>query len=204
MSDRAETAPTRDDVVAAVGRDFPKEDPEVVLAVLDRYGLKGFHRERERIHLAILRLSEGDLRQVIQFTKAAEEDYRDVLWWASDNPPPKMTEEEAQKYARGLMQRLGVDPDNPPKWTPAHVVCPVCGEGEPVAQIVWCDNRPMRDSFPEIPIRRREDPYRPTGNVQRLQEIGFDLLCRNNHRWSLTAHLGDRGVEWEIIIIDQG
>ena len=204
MSDPNEARRTRDDVLSAIQHDFPNADSEVVLAILDRYGLKGFHRERERVHLAILKLSEGNLRQVIHYTKAAEEDYRDVLWWASDTPPPKLTGQEAQQHARHLVRRMEVDPDNTTKWTPAHVICPVCGEREPVAQIIWCDNEPMKESFPEIPTRGRDDPYIPTNSARPLRQIAFSLLCRNGHRWSLIAHLSGGGVEWEIVINGRG
>jgi hypothetical protein len=107
MSDGPNPKPTRDDGVVAVQHHFPNEDPVVVLAILDRYGSKDFHRERERVHLAILKLSEGNLRHVIDYTKAAETDYRDVLWQASDNPPPKLTEQEARQLVQGLMQKNG-------------------------------------------------------------------------------------------------
>jgi hypothetical protein len=193
---------TREAVETQVARDFPDMDPEIVLAILDRYGLKGFQRERDRVHLAILKLSDRNIRQVISYTKAAEEDFRDVLWWSSENPPPKVTKEEVTKTVQEMWQRSGIDPDNPPKWTPAHVICPVCGEREPVAQIVWCDRQPMRDTFPDIPSRRRSEPYRPEGDAKPLHEIGLSLLCRNGHSWLLTAHLHDDGIRWENVIVE--
>jgi hypothetical protein len=193
---------TREAVEARVARDYPDMDPEVVLAILDRYGLKGFQRERERVHLAILKLSEGDIRALIGYTKAAESDYRDVLWWASDNPPRKLSAEEVRQEVRDLRRKSGIDPDNPPKWIPAHVVCPVCGEREPTAQIVWCDRRPMIDLFADVPSRDRDEPYRPEGGAKRLREIGFSLLCRNEHSWLLTAHLDGDGVRWENVIVE--
>ncbi|MGI8857330.1 MAG: hypothetical protein ACR2JW_16425 [Thermomicrobiales bacterium] len=193
---------TREAVEAQVSRDFPDMDPEVVLAILDRYGLKGFQRERERVHLAILKLSNRNIRQVISYTKAAEQDYRDVLLWSSQNPPPKVTKEEVEKTIREMLVRSGIDPDNPPKWIPAHVVCPVCGEREPVAQIVWCDNQPMKEMFADIPSRRRDEPYQPGSDARPLREIGLSLLCRNGHSWVLNAHLSDEGVQWENVIVD--
>lgn len=202
MSSDGATKPTRDDVIARVRHDFPDEDPEVVLAILDRYGLKGFQRERNRVHLAILTLSEKNLRHLIHYTKAAEEDYRDVLLWASDNPPPTQTEDEdeARTFVRELLRRLGSDPDNTPKWRPIHLACPVCGEREPVAQVIWCDDQPMKERFPEIPIRTRGEPYLPANRARPLREIAMSLLCRNSHRWRLTAHLTDSGVDWEIVV----
>jgi hypothetical protein len=110
MSDGPNPKSTRDDGVAAVQHDFPNEEPVVVLTILDRCGSKDFHRERERVHLAILKLSKGNLRHVIDYTKAAERDYRDVLRQASDNPPPKLTEQEARQLVQCLMQNMGMIP----------------------------------------------------------------------------------------------
>lgn len=117
MSSGDKIKPTRDEVIAAVQRDFPEEDPEVMLAILDRYGLQGFQRERERdrVHLAILALSEKNLRHLIHYTKAAEEDYRDVLLWASDNPPPALTEDAARTLVRKLTHEAGSSANTPPK-----------------------------------------------------------------------------------------
>ena len=59
---------------------------ENVLAQLDRYGSIAHEPERDRVHLAILKLchetNPADLEQYIQ---AAKKDYRDVLAWA-ENP----------------------------------------------------------------------------------------------------------------------
>jgi len=49
---------------------------------LRRYGEASYHRERERVQLAILKLAGRDLDKVRECTDAACIDYRDVLAWA--------------------------------------------------------------------------------------------------------------------------
>lgn len=49
------------------------------LVVLDSYGTESWHRERERVQLALLRISEGDLDILRPNTLGARSDYRDTL-----------------------------------------------------------------------------------------------------------------------------
>lgn len=49
------------------------------LALLDTYGGEPWHRERERVQLAALMQSGGDLDRLRQLVELAREDYRDVL-----------------------------------------------------------------------------------------------------------------------------
>jgi HEAT repeat protein len=68
-------------VLRRIGRDFPLEDREYVIEQLKRYrgdSLKG----RKRVHLAILKLSEGSKEKVTHFVEVALLDYRDILYWA--------------------------------------------------------------------------------------------------------------------------
>lgn len=77
------TEPTRALVVQIVRRVFPGREPAEVLAVLDRYGAEGHHRERERVQLAILKLCDEEARDdPTAYVEAACADYRDVLAWA--------------------------------------------------------------------------------------------------------------------------
>jgi hypothetical protein len=63
-----------------------------VIAVLDDYGSGPHERERERVQIAILKLSEGDSDKLLHYIAAAKRDYRDVLYWteyassSSDRP----------------------------------------------------------------------------------------------------------------------
>lgn len=91
-------SPTREQVVVAAAHRFPSEDRATILAVLDQYGIETHERERERVQMAILRLSEGSVDHLLSYTQHAKMDYRDVLWWAEypvpDGPrhgPPEDT-----------------------------------------------------------------------------------------------------------------
>ena len=79
--------PTREQVRAACARRFPDEDAAPILAILDLYGVEPHEPERERVQLAILKLSEGDVARLLATVEAANKDYRDVLWWA-EYPDP--------------------------------------------------------------------------------------------------------------------
>jgi hypothetical protein len=50
----------RDEVVAVVQKTFPETSYSCVLELLDSYGVESYERERERVQLAILKLSEGE------------------------------------------------------------------------------------------------------------------------------------------------
>lgn len=57
-------------------------DPDAAreaLALLDAYGTKPWHCEQDRVHLAILKLSENDLQKLKAFVASAQLDFRDVL-----------------------------------------------------------------------------------------------------------------------------
>lgn len=51
--------PTRELVLTKVKEVFPQDDPAEILTLLDQYGVEHYERERDRVQLAILRLSEG-------------------------------------------------------------------------------------------------------------------------------------------------
>jgi hypothetical protein len=69
-------------VKAAVAESFAPELAGEVMDVLDLYGVLPYEWERERVQLAILHLSEGDLGKLYHYTDVATQDYRDVLYWA--------------------------------------------------------------------------------------------------------------------------
>jgi hypothetical protein len=52
------------------------------MGVLDSYGLETWHREKHRVQLAILKLSDGNLEQLRSLVDMAKTDYRDVLAYA--------------------------------------------------------------------------------------------------------------------------
>lgn len=66
-------------VLRKAERTFPHHDPAEIIRVLDEYGTESYERERERVHLAVLFASEGDLRTLRELVDLAKTDYRDVL-----------------------------------------------------------------------------------------------------------------------------
>ncbi len=197
---------TREAVEAQVTRDFPDMDPKVVLAILDRYGLHGYHLERNRVHLAILQLSAGNIRDLIDDTEAAEQDYRDVLGWAADHSP-RISAAESKAQAEDLIRRIGIDPDHPPKWIPEHLVCPVCGKRDPGAILLTCDDQtivhwlsadPRKRT--EMPAYRRGEDHQLTDAPRPVQKIALLLACPNDHIWEIVTHLSEGGAQWETII----
>jgi hypothetical protein len=72
-----------------VAQEFSHEDPAAVRALLDAYGTESWEQERERVQLAILFLSRGDLHRMSDAIAVAKRDYRDVLAWAEY--PTQMT-----------------------------------------------------------------------------------------------------------------
>jgi len=83
-------------------RVFPGREPADVLAVLDRYGGESYHRERERVQLAILKLCEEEGRDdPTAYVETACADYRDVLAWAESpnlfRRPPTTDPAEREK-----------------------------------------------------------------------------------------------------------
>jgi hypothetical protein len=70
---------THADVERIVRRDFPSEQFEQALAILDEYGKERFHREIDRVQLAVLKLAKGDLVMLRREIDTAKCDYRDIL-----------------------------------------------------------------------------------------------------------------------------
>ena len=90
---------SREQVIAVVQKTFPEDARARVLGLLDTYGIESFERERERVQLAILKLSDGSEEKLREFVAVAKRDYRDVLFWA-DNP------EESKLYTPETRQQI--------------------------------------------------------------------------------------------------
>ena len=101
---------TRDNVLAAVRATFPKRSWPRVLELLDTYGVESYERERERVQLAILVLSEGSEVKLREYVAVAKRDYRDVLFWAEYPEESKIDTPEKRQKVRELFEKLGVDP----------------------------------------------------------------------------------------------
>ena len=91
--------PSRNLVLKKVRDCFPSPAAQdEALAILDTYGTESWHDERgrARVHLALLRISEGDLEKLRLYTRGALSDYRDTLipaeypqqYRASSKTPP--------------------------------------------------------------------------------------------------------------------
>src|SRR3954471_5962339 len=72
--------PPRDLVLKKLRDCFPNSRAAAeALAILDSYGTQPWHSERERVQLAILKQSNGDLVRLRQLVGLADRDYRDAL-----------------------------------------------------------------------------------------------------------------------------
>ena len=69
----------KEDVIQAVQEILPHEDLHTVLDVLDEYGKHPYEMDQERVQIAVIRMSEGDIDRMLQLVSDAKRDYRDVL-----------------------------------------------------------------------------------------------------------------------------
>jgi hypothetical protein len=88
---------TRGKVREKIAQTWPDVDPQEILDILDEYGVENHERGRARVHLAILKLSEGNRDRLAELVRMAKRDYRDVLAYA----------EYPEEMKRGLCPRLG-------------------------------------------------------------------------------------------------
>lgn len=98
---------TRAEVEAAVRATFPHSDAATVLSVVDLYGIEPHERERERVQLAIVALSQGSEEKLLEFVQTAKIDYRDILSWAENGPLSESEGQRQQALARGLLEKWG-------------------------------------------------------------------------------------------------
>jgi hypothetical protein len=72
------------DVRAIVERDFPSSQRTTVYERLLTCGTEPHHRDNDRVRMAVLKLSGGDLNKLEETLRTALLDYRDVLAWAEE------------------------------------------------------------------------------------------------------------------------
>jgi len=101
---------SRDEVVAVVQKTFPESAQSRVLELLDTYGVESYERERERVQLAILKLSEGNEEKLREFVAVAKRDYRDVLFWAENPEEAKLDTPEKRERIRKMFEKFGIKP----------------------------------------------------------------------------------------------
>src|SRR6266404_464647 len=101
---------TRDEVLAVVQKTFPESNWPRVLQLLDGYGVESYERERERVQLAILKLSKGNEDKLREFVAVAKRDYRDVLFWAENPEEARLDTPEKRERIRKMFEKFGVKP----------------------------------------------------------------------------------------------
>jgi hypothetical protein len=81
-----------------------------VLELLDSYGVEPYERERERVQVAILKLSAGSEAKVREYGAVAKRDYRDVLFWAEYPEESKLDRPEKRQRVRKMFEKFGIEP----------------------------------------------------------------------------------------------
>lgn len=71
----------RDGPLAALERTFPGKAREASM-ILTRYGTGTHEQEPERVRLAAIELSGGDIMELNRLIELAKQDWRDILMWA--------------------------------------------------------------------------------------------------------------------------
>jgi hypothetical protein len=104
MTHQPVPAVSRQDVIRIVRRDFPNIPEAEVLAILDEYGADRWHRERDRVQLAVLKLAAGDSQALLSQLSTALKDYRDVLAYAEY--PTDIMNGWDYKYKPGEHERI--------------------------------------------------------------------------------------------------
>ena len=99
---------TRDEVVAVVQKTFPESAHSRVLELLDTYGIESYERERERVQLAILKLSAGNEEKLREFIAVAKRDYRDVLFWAEYPEESRLDTPEKKERIKKMFEKFGI------------------------------------------------------------------------------------------------
>ena len=100
---------SRDQVVASVEATFPKNSWARVLDLLDSYGVESDERERERVQLAILKLSAGREEKVREYAAVAKRDYRDVLFWAEYPEESRLDTPAKRQRVRKMFEKFGIE-----------------------------------------------------------------------------------------------
>lgn len=99
--------PTREDVLAAARAAFPGSDAATIVGLFDLYGSKPYERERERVQLAIVALSEGREDQLLYFIQTAKNDYLDILCWAVGGELSEAQLRQAREAVLRLLEHWG-------------------------------------------------------------------------------------------------
>jgi hypothetical protein len=96
----------RDLVLKKIKEIFPQENPEGVMAILDLHGVESYERERERVQLAILKLCNGRVDELVSNVEMAKQDYRDVLAYAEYPSEMRRSASDMQRMSLGEAQGI--------------------------------------------------------------------------------------------------
>ena len=81
-----------------------------MLELLDSYGVEPYEQERERVQLAILKLSGGSEEKLREFVAVAKRDSRDVLFWAENPDEARLDTLEKRERVRKMFEKFGIKP----------------------------------------------------------------------------------------------
>lgn len=98
---------TREDVIAAVRASFSAGNEQTILGILDLYGTEPYERERDRVQVTLLSLSQGSEAKLLDLIQAAKTDYRDILSWAQTGSLSELEGKQLRHSACQLIERWG-------------------------------------------------------------------------------------------------
>lgn len=94
-------------VAAALAAHFAPGDLAAAQNLVERYGTQPGENERERVQLAMIMLSGGQLEALARWLRDAQRDYRDVLGAQQTGPLTPAQGEALAGQARALLKRWG-------------------------------------------------------------------------------------------------
>src|SRR5213593_2449659 len=91
-------------ILERVSREFQDSDRDAVVQLLESY----VGPESDRVRWDILELSEGDVWKVRDYIKAAQTDYRDILYWAEYyKDDPLLRSRDPKQIVDEIITKLG-------------------------------------------------------------------------------------------------
>lgn len=81
-----------------------------MLELLDGYGIEPYERERERVQLAVLKLTARSGENVREFLAVAKRDYWDVLFWAEYPAESRLDTPEKRQRIRKMFEQFEIKP----------------------------------------------------------------------------------------------
>jgi hypothetical protein len=91
-------------ILERVSREFKDSDRDAVVQLLESY----IGPESDRVRWDILQLSDGGVGKVRDYIKAAQTDYRDILYWAEYyKDDPMLRGRDPKKMVDEILAKLG-------------------------------------------------------------------------------------------------